>query len=232
MRVFVKHNLSSGNANEIILREFLSSHASGKYCVGQGFICTLSGIGKASRQCDILVYNQNDYPLIHSAGSIKIIWPESAEIVIEVKTKFGKKEIETALENIESAKELNRELVGIIFSFNSPKLSTIAKNLQEYRQPLDNGYLPNAILLLDKGIIIHRWGIPRYRDIEAGANPDAYAVRAGKGKNKSAVVVAFLLLVFLDKVSRFDFVTSAKNIMIELIEKYTEKEMDDIFIGR
>ena len=89
----------------------------------------------------------------------------------------------------------------------------------------------NTILLLDKGIIIHRWGISRHRDIEAGANPAAYAVRGGKGKNKSAVAVAFLLLIFLDLVSRLDFVTDAKNIMIDLIEKYTEKEVNDILVG-
>lgn len=231
MRVFVKHNLSSGNANEVILREFLSSHTSGNYDVGQGFICTLAETSKASKQCDILVYNQNDYPLIHSDGPIKIVWPEAAAIVIEVKTGFSKSDIMTALENIESAKELNRRLAGIIFSFSSPTLSTVVKNLQEYQKPFDNECLPDAILLLDKGIIIHRWGISRYHDIEAGANPLAYAIRIGKGKNKSSVVVAYLLLIFLDVVSRFDFVTGAKNMMIDLIEKHTDKESDDILIG-
>ena len=231
MRVFVKHNLSSGNANEVILREFLSAHTSGNFCVSQGFICTLADGGKASKQCDILVYNQSDYPPIHSDGSIKIVWPESANMVIEVKTAFDKKDIETALENIASAKELNRRLVGIIFAFNSPRLSTVIANLQKYQKPVDNECLPNAILLLDKGIIIHRWGIPRHYDIETGANPLAYAVQVGKGKNKSSVVVAFLLLILLDKVSRLDFVTDAKNMMIDLIKSYTEKAFDDILIG-
>jgi hypothetical protein len=232
MRVFVRHNLSSGNANEIILREFLSSHTSGNYHVGQGFICTLAEMGRASKQCDILIYNQNDYPLIHSDGPIKIVWPESARMVIEVKTKFDKNEIETALENIKSAKELNRQVVGIIFAFNSPKISTIAKNLQKYQYPLDNDLLPDAILLFDKGVIIHRWGIARYHDIESGANPNAHAVRVGKGSNKSAVVVTFLLLIFLDIVSNMDYVTNAKNMLIDLIKKYTDKEIDDIFIGK
>lgn len=127
MRVFVKHNLSSGNANEIILREFLSSHAPGNYHVGQGFICTFSETYEASKQCDILVYNQNDYPLIHSDGPIKIVWPQSARMVIEVKTNFGKNDIKTALENIELMKKLNERITGIIFAFNSPSLPAIIK---------------------------------------------------------------------------------------------------------
>jgi hypothetical protein len=39
MRVFVRHNLSSGTANEILLRDFLAKHASGNFSVSQGFIC-------------------------------------------------------------------------------------------------------------------------------------------------------------------------------------------------
>jgi hypothetical protein len=232
MQVFVKHNLSSGNANEIILREFLSAHTSGNYHVGQGFICIPFEGCKASRQCDILVYNQNDYPLIYSDGPIKIVWPESASMVIEVKTNFYKKDIETALENIKSVKELNQQAVGVIFAFSSPKLSTIITNLQKYQTPIDNHILPDAILLLDKGVIIHRWGIARYREIESGANPDTHAVRIGKGKNKDAVVVAYLLLMFLDIVGHIDYVISAKNMMMNLIEEHTDKGSDDVFIGK
>ena len=153
-------------------------------------------------------------------------------MVIEVKTNFDKKDIEAALENIKSVKELDSRVVGVVFAFNSPKLSTIATNLKKYQRPSSNDYLPDAILLLDRGVIIHRWGIARYHDIESGANPGAHAVRKGKGKNKGAIVVTFLLLVFLDIVARVDFVTGAKNMILNLIEKYTVKEFEDIFIGK
>ncbi len=232
MQVFVKHNLSSGNANEIILREFLSAHAAGNYHVGQGFICIPSEDNKVSRQCDILIYNQNDFPLVYSDGPIKVVWPQSAGMVIEVKTNLVKNEIPTALENIKSAKELNHRVVGVVFAFNSPKLSTVIKHLQAYHGSPSDDCLPDAILLLDKGVIIHRWGIVRHREVELGANSDAHAVRIGKGRNKGAVVVAFLLLMFLDIVGNLDYVTSAKNMMITLIENYTDKEEDDIFIGK
>ncbi len=91
MQVFVRHNLSSGNANETILRQFLATHAQGNIDVGQGFICDPTHEDRISKQCDILVYNQNDYPIIYSDGAVKIVWPESVRMVIEVKTNFGKR---------------------------------------------------------------------------------------------------------------------------------------------
>lgn len=103
MRVFVQHNLSTGTANEVILREFLSKHASGNFEVSQGFICDPSEKKSVSRQCDILVYNKNRYPVVYADGPIKVVWPESVAMVIEVKTTLLKKDIESALENVISA---------------------------------------------------------------------------------------------------------------------------------
>ena len=51
-----KHNLTSGTANETILRNFLTKLSSGRYRIGQGFICDPTTPDAVSRQCDILVY--------------------------------------------------------------------------------------------------------------------------------------------------------------------------------
>jgi hypothetical protein len=231
MQTFVQHNLSSGSANEIILREFLSSHAARNYDVGQGFICDPSQEKAVSRQCDILVYNQNDYPLVYADGTVKVVWPEAARMAVEVKTNFSKGDILTAIENITSAKALNWQLAGIIFTFHSPQLTTVLKHLQQYPRSIETDYLPDAILLLDKGIIIHRLALARLRDIQSGADIASYAVRVGTGSRKSAVVVAFLLLLFFDAAGGVDYVTNAKNMLMEMIDVYTNKAHDDIIIG-
>src|SRR5260370_40341423 len=96
MRVFVRHNLASGTANEIILRDFLAKHASGNFNGSQGFICDPSYENAVSRQCDILVYYKNSYPLVYSDASIDVVWPESALMVIEVKTSLGRKDTAAA----------------------------------------------------------------------------------------------------------------------------------------
>lgn len=235
LRVFVQHNLSSGTANEIILREFLSRHAPGHYDVGQGFMCDPSEQGMVSKQCDILVYSQNHYPVVYADGSIKVVWPRSVAMVIEVKTILSKKDVASAIENIVSAKKLNYRIAGVIFAFRSPKLETVIRNLQAYPSYVDPELSPTAILLLDKGIIIHNWGWARNRDYEAAKEQSVefkpYAVRIAK-KDKGAVVVAFLLLLFFQALEvpmlEADFI----NMLVELLEEYTEKKSPDIDIGQ
>ena len=234
MRVFVKNNLASGTANEIILREFLAKHASGNFHVGQGFICDPSESNVVSKQCDILVYSQNHYPVVYSEGSIKVVWPESVAMVVEVKTNFTKKDILSALDNIASAQQLRQFLTGVIFAFRSPKLETVVSHLQSYHHNTDPNYLPTAILLLDKGIIIHSWGWSRQRDFDVAEDKTSklkmYAVRSGK-KDKGAVVVTFLLLLFFQAMEIGLLESEFINMLLEMLDEYTEKKFPDIDIG-
>jgi len=234
MQIFVKHNVSSGNANEVILREFLASHAPGDFHVGQGFICDPTQENASSKQCDILIYNQNYYPLVYSDGPIKLVWPNSVAMVIEVKTNFGGKDIITSLENIESAKRLNDQLTGVIFAFKSASITTVLKQLQTYPKRLGTKHKPTAILLLDKGVIIHRWGLSRMRDSERDrdTNLENYAVLTAKG-DKGALVVTCLLLLFFQSVGRGRGLYEADmmNMLLETIEHLAEKMPKDIHIG-
>lgn len=233
MQVFVKHNLSSGNANEIILREFLAMHAPGNVHVGQGFICDPTEDNKVSRQCDILIYDQSHYPVVYADGPVKVVWPDAARMVIEVKTNFNKEDITSALENINEAKRLNHQLVGLIFAFKSPRLSTVLKHLQAYEKQVEPDNGPTAVFLLDKGIIIHCWKLSRMRDLglrPIDEMPNTYAVRVGKG-NKSAIVITFLLFLFFQAVSSgLDWAFTA-NMLLDMIEEHSEREEPDIHIG-
>ena len=235
LRVFVQHNLSSGTANEIILREFLSRHAPGHYDVGQGFLCDPSEPGKVSKQCDILVHSQNNYPLVYADGSIKVVWPRAAAMVVEVKTILSKKDIAASLENIVSAKRLNNRIEGVIFAFRSQTLETVIRNLQAYPSHIAPEHSPTAILLLDKGIIIHSWGWARHRDYEAAKEQPAgikpYAVRVAK-KEKGAVVVAFLLLLFFHSLDVPMLESNFINMLVNMLEEYTEQKLPDIDIGQ
>lgn len=233
MQTFVKkHNLSSGGANETILREFLSMHAPTSYEVGQGFICNPINGDLVSKQCDILVYDQSSFPVIHSDGSIKIVMPDAARMVVEVKTRFTKKEVVGSLLNVETAKRLNSQMTGLIFSFYSPSLKSVLKNLQEYPEYIHQDYKPTAILLFDKGIVIHRWNLMRGRDIdrEAGTDPEAFGVRVAK-RDKGAVVVTFLLLHFFETVAHGLLWSNVANMLLDMLEEHTEKAQDDIYVG-
>jgi Domain of unknown function (DUF6602) len=233
MQTFVKkHNLTSGGANETILREFLSKHAPTTYEVGQGFICDLTDSERVSRQCDILIYDQSNYPVIHSDGSIKIVMPDAASMVVEVKTRFTKKDVVSALQNVEAAKTLNTEMTGVVFSFYSSSLKTVINNLQAYPEYIHQDHKPTAILLFDEGVIIHRWNLMRGRDIDRapGTDPEAFGVRVAK-QEKGAVVVTFLLLHFFEKVGQGVIWSRTANMLLDLLEEHTEKAHDDIYVG-
>ena len=227
MRVFVQHNLTSGTANEIILRDFLAKHASGDFDVSQGFICDPSYQQAVSRQCDILVY---------SDAAIDVVWPQSVVMVIEVKTSLGRKDLAGGIENLSSALRLNGQIEGIIFAFRSPSLGTVMKNLETCSSSLQVEDLPRAILLLDKGIIIHNWGWARERRVNVRSPYSdenihrPYSVRVAK-KDKGAVVVAFLLFIFFQAIQlgrglQADFINALNDVLDEHTEAVPESFVD------
>lgn len=233
MQTFVKkHNLSSGGANETILREFLSAHAPTTYEVGQGFISDPIDRDAVSRQCDILVFDQSNFPVIHSDGSVKVVLPDAARMVVEVKTRFTKKEVESSLLNVEAAKKLNTQMTGVVFAFGSPSLRSVVNNLQRYPDYIHTDEKPTAILLFDRGIVIHRWGLMRGRDIDRtpGRDPEAFGVRVAR-RDKGAVVVTFLLLHFFETVAHGLLWSSVANMLLDMLEEHTEEAHEDIYVG-
>jgi hypothetical protein len=233
IQVFVKHNLTSGTANETILRDFLSSHAPSSFIVGQGFICDPLRDLSPSKQCDILVYEQNHFPLVYSDGLIKVVLPRAARMVVEVKTNFDEKEVLTSLENIESAKKLNQDLTGVIFAFHSPRIETVIKHLQSFPRQISPEHGPTAILLFDKDTIIHNWGWQLHREFEASPDraPDSYAVRFGKQGVKGLVVTTLLAFLFQSTESEI-YEADMINMLLDMFREYTDRWDQDVLIGR
>lgn len=239
LRVFVSHNLSSGTANESILREFLSRHAPAEIDVGQGFIFDpFEKEGQVSKQCDILVYDKNNYPLVYSDGPVKVVLPGAARLVIEAKTKIDQTAMDLAIDNIVTADALcerNENFQGVIFVFRAPKnLDTTIRYLKQHPNSTD---APTAILLFDKGIIIHRYGWLRSHETRSKYGHGAltehpYAVRRSKSGRKGAIVVTFLLLLFFHAVeARGLYQTIPINAIIEAMDEHTVLIRDDVHIG-
>jgi hypothetical protein len=160
MQVFVKHNLTVGNARETILRDFLATHTPEPFRVGQGFMCDPTEEDRVSRQCDILVYNGAKYPLVYEDGAVKVVWPDSVVMTIEVKTRINKKEIEGALKNIKSVKSTAERhddkspVKAMVFAFKSSiKTPRLKKHLCEFLPPKPE-YRPDALLVFEKGWIV------------------------------------------------------------------------------
>jgi len=228
IRTFVPdHNLASGTANEIMLRDFLTRFSTGHYRVGQGFICAPTASDSVSKQCDILVYDHHNYPLVHSEGEIALVFPQAVKMVIEVKTRLNKGTLTDALENIRAAKQLNDTTIkGVVFAFKSLRQETVIKHLQQYPERLPMKHAPIAILLFDRGVIIHRWS-----GTELDGDENLYQVRASKDGD-NAIVMAFLLLLFFEVQMRGAWGgADIVNMMRRMLEDRTDKLAENVQIG-
>jgi hypothetical protein len=195
IRKFVSHNLTTGTANEVILREFLAAHAPQQFEVGEGFICNPFIENSASRQCDILVYDKNNFPLVYSVGSVKVVLPRAARMVIEVKTALQKADLKSALENIASSKRLNPLLTGMVLAYSSASTKLVLEHLEAIIQNANDAELPTAILLLDKNTLIHRW---RFSDkAETSTSLHGFTVREARSGEEGLAVMFLLGLFFL-----------------------------------
>lgn len=189
------HNLTSGTANEAILRNFLENISAKIYAVAQGFICNPLK-STISYQCDILIYDQH-YPLVHSEGEVKIVWPESVLMTVEVKTSMiGTDELKGAIANIVAAKKTEKadgiqHIQGIIFAFNSLKPETVLQVLNDYS--CDPSERPVAVFLFDKGAFIQQTN----DDFRYGGGDNPYELRWCEGDNRSGLVLTYFLLLFL-----------------------------------
>lgn len=199
IRHFIKnHNLTSGTANEAILRDFLSQISAGVYEVAQGFVCNpIRSV--VSKQCDILVHDRR-FPLVHSEGEVKIVWPDAALMVIEVKTVMeDTKTLTSAIENIVAAKQTegagigNKLINGLIFAFEALTGKSALKVLNSY--PGDPLNRPMAVFLFDQGVIIQQEDISRHWNRGSGAS--AYELRKCEGNKPSALVLTYFFLLFI-----------------------------------
>lgn len=220
---FVKHNLTSGTARETILRDFLAEHSTGHYKVVQGFICDPTKPDQVSRQCDILVYNHLYHPVVHSEGQIKIVWPISVRMTIEVKTKLNKNSLHKALENVGVAKKLNYMMTGLVFAFKSISIEKIVEHLKCYPDPLNMKYAPNAILVLDKKLVVAS-------DNLWTATTEQTAYKVWKAYDEG-VLMTFLFLTFLANVTEPSLMTTALNAARILLVERAKLLSDCVTIG-
>lgn len=117
LKLLIKHPTALGNETESILRDFLKTYIPKHYSIGHGFIFKKNN--EISKQCDIIIYDSSFFPPIFKRGDFVIVSPEAVMTVIEVKTEIGKGEtLESALDNIKSARQLNNRISGLIFAYS------------------------------------------------------------------------------------------------------------------
>lgn len=121
------HNGEKGREAEEILKNFLKKYLPRKYEVSTGFVHTDMG---TSNQCDVLIYDANNYAPLYSGYANQIIHISSLKAVIECTMILKYKKIDEdnlkisklkALyrRNTQIKESMNREPLAILFAYKS-----------------------------------------------------------------------------------------------------------------
>ena len=156
MQKLVDYKLRSGTGFAEMLRAFLDDYSAGKYHVGEGFIVNPFVPGDSSNHCDILVYDQIQYPLLNVEGGVKVVLPRAAAMVIEVEPYLDEERLQRSLENVGAARKVYPYVTGIIYAFNGLEPPLLYQLMLEYSSELQQSRAPIAIISMENGFVAHR----------------------------------------------------------------------------
>lgn len=99
------HQGLKGEGNETLIRELLKRFIPKKYGIGTGIVIDRNG--KSSKQCDIVIFDNYNYPEIFTLSNVHIFPVDLVYATIEVKTTLDKKQAKLAIDNIKSVRQLD-----------------------------------------------------------------------------------------------------------------------------
>jgi hypothetical protein len=184
-----EHQGLKGEGNERLLRDFLKDFVAKKYGIGTGVI--IDRMGKSSKQCDIIIYDEFLYPSVLTHGKVQLFPVDIVYATVEVKTTLSSQKSQEACENILSAKSLEfiryewsdmwmkvgqvpystTPPVGCIFAYNSEtSVFSTFKNWFQAEEILQSN-APDLVVCLDQGIL-HRTSGGYQSQIPCAMNED------------------------------------------------------------
>lgn len=193
MQIIVNYKMRSGTAYSEMLRSFLDEHSAGKYHVSEGFIVNPFLKGATSNHCDILVYDQIQYPLLDSEGDVKVVLPRAAAMVVEVEPYLSEERLVRAFDNIRSARKTYPYVAGIILAFNGLEPEALYQSMLDHAGTWRTGSAPIAVINMEKGFIAHR----AQMTMQLGGGDSSFEAYELKGVGPLASL-EFLFLLFFD----------------------------------
>jgi hypothetical protein len=176
---------------ENALKAFLDKYLPKKYALGTGHI--LDEAGNMSRQCDVVIYDAFNCPVLLAEEGYQLFPAESVFGVIEVKSVFDADSLSKGVDNIRSVKHLVRSepIAGSIFTYRSryrktPRIETAAHALRRENKPVPPRERVDLVCVLTDGLLFNYKTKPHW----------------GEGKEGSALFVCTdatpsILLLFL-----------------------------------
>lgn len=133
-----RHTTEKGRRREDALIEVLRAYLPPRYAVSRGEI--VSAKGQISKQIDVVIYDAFHSPLLQDSESSSIFPVECVYAAIEVKPHLDRSALNAAVENIQSAKALDRSAVVAVHGGH-----------RRYHGPRQNPALFGAVFALDGG---------------------------------------------------------------------------------
>jgi hypothetical protein len=140
-----------GDQREKALKAFLEKYLPKKFSLGTGNI--IDSKGNISRQCDIVIYDSLNCPILYTENEYQLFPAEAVYAVIEVKSVLSALEIDNCIENIRSVKSLIRDkpISCFVFSYRSSyKTNPKAKNASPIKLFIDSYPIMRVGSLLSK----------------------------------------------------------------------------------
>ncbi|TOI39074.1 DUF6602 domain-containing protein, partial [Vibrio parahaemolyticus] len=109
------HSTILGDARESFIRDILENFLPSSIVIGSGQI--IDQYEGRSKQIDIIIYRR-DFPVLQTFGSADVYLIEGVLATIEVKSMLDKDNLEMALNNAKSVKDLKPKFVRTSLSFS------------------------------------------------------------------------------------------------------------------
>lgn len=103
----IKHKGEKGRQREHGLATLLREHLPGAYGVATGELVSHTD-DENSPQCDIIIYDHLNYPVLGKTGAVQLVPIEAVYSVIEVKTKLDAKELGDAEKKFSAIQKMPR----------------------------------------------------------------------------------------------------------------------------
>jgi hypothetical protein len=162
-----------------------------KYTLGTGHI--IDKTGNTSRQCDVVIYDDFNCPLLLAEEGYQLFPAEAVFGVIEVKSVLDASAIAQGVQAIQSVKRLERSepIAGSIFAYRSrykkkPQIETAADALRRNNRSIPPRERVDLVCVLTDGLLLNYKTEPYW----------------GEGKEGSSLIVCVdatpsILLLFL-----------------------------------
>ena len=106
-----------GDYYEAIVRDAVREAVSASFSVGRGVV--LAPDGRASKECDIIVYNAVEYGPLFVSGDIVVVSPESVRCVIQVKGTVSMDNLGDAIQSLAAVDQLRSGIWKFIVGFKT-----------------------------------------------------------------------------------------------------------------